>query len=307
MKTTFNEAWGEAVSTCIDDGMHLDSRVGGCKEVIGYSFKLSTISHNFLLNPRRAVDPRYASAEVLWHLSGSCTLEMIQHYAPHYDRFAESDGLVYGSYGGRMESGYSGNQLRRVISLLRSKPNTRQAVIQMWRDKDLWYADVAPRNDVPCTLSWQFILRENVLHMITYTRSNDVWLGLPYDVYLFTTIQQLVAEELGATAGTYTHNVGSLHIYDKHREKAEEALRVHAEQALFIHGYQFEEGLNLLEEALLLEETNRLGGVPNLDWYQPGSILMDAANTCAGCDPESPMLKEALYLFEERKNRNVDS
>lgn len=55
-------------------------------------------------------------------------------------------------------------------------------------------------------------------------RSNDAFKGLPHDVFAFTMIQELVARSLGVELGTYKHAVGSLHLYDEDRDKAEEFL-----------------------------------------------------------------------------------
>jgi thymidylate synthase len=49
-------------------------------------------------------------------------------------------------------------------------------------------------------------------------RSNDAILGLPYDVFLFTMLQELLACELGITLGVYHHVAGSLHIYERNLE-----------------------------------------------------------------------------------------
>jgi len=53
-------------------------------------------------------------------------------------------------------------------------------------------------------------------------RSNDVWLGMPYDIWCFTCIQILIAQELGVEVGSYIHQPGSLHLYEKNWEKARE-------------------------------------------------------------------------------------
>jgi thymidylate synthase len=46
-------------------------------------------------------------------------------------------------------------------------------------------------------------------------RSNDLFLGLPYDVFLFTFLQELMSIELGVQLGTYFHYAGSMHAYDR--------------------------------------------------------------------------------------------
>ena len=55
-------------------------------------------------------------------------------------------------------------------------------------------------------------------------RSNDVYRGFPGDVFAFTFLQELVARTLGLEIGTYSHFVGSLHLYDTDEEKARDYL-----------------------------------------------------------------------------------
>jgi thymidylate synthase len=44
-------------------------------------------------------------------------------------------------------------------------------------------------------------------------RSNDLLWGFPYDINGFCFIQEFLASVLGLELGTYTHIVGSLHLY----------------------------------------------------------------------------------------------
>jgi thymidylate synthase len=56
--------------------------------------------------------------------------------------------------------------------------------------------------------------------MHTTMRSNDVWLGLPYDVFTATILHELMAGWLGADLGEYHHHVDSLHVYERDLDKA---------------------------------------------------------------------------------------
>lgn len=80
-------------------------------------------------------------------------------------------------------------------------------------------ADILAR-DVACASSLQFLLRNGRLDALLHMRSNDAFWGLPYDVFLFTMLQELLAAELGLELGVYYHSVGSLHLYAKHIQKA---------------------------------------------------------------------------------------
>jgi len=150
--------------------------------------------------------------ESCWYLSGSEDLEFIRYYVPAYERFAQS-GLLRGAYGPRLT-----DQLNAVVGILRSKPNTRQAVICLLKAEDVRDAE---SKDKPCTVSLQFFIRENRLHLLTSMRSNDAYLGLPHDIFFFTFLQEYVASLVGMALGLYQHNVGSLHLYKKDLKKAE--------------------------------------------------------------------------------------
>jgi hypothetical protein len=71
-----------------------------------------------------------------------------------------------------------------------------------------------------CATQVQFLLRQGKLDMITTMRSNDVWHGLPYNLFQFGMLQCTLANTLGVKPGRYTHNAGSMHLYKRHWEKA---------------------------------------------------------------------------------------
>ncbi|MEZ7277083.1 thymidylate synthase [Pseudoalteromonas sp. 68 DY56-GL68] len=156
--------------------------------------------------------------ELFWYLSGSDDESFISYYLSVYKKYAENDGTINGAYGKRLFScDGKYNQFSQVISLLKSKPSTRQAVVQLFSPKDT----SKQYKDTPCTLSWQFMIRENKLHMYTTMRSNDAYRGLPHDIFVFTMLQELVSKMLGIEVGAYHHYVSSLHLYTEDVELAE--------------------------------------------------------------------------------------
>jgi hypothetical protein len=77
--------------------------------------------------------------------------------------------------------------------------------------------------DVPCTCLLQYFIRDGKLNAVTYMRSNDIILGTAYDVFVFTMLQEYIANALGVDMGAYTHVAGSLHIYEKNFDFIESA------------------------------------------------------------------------------------
>lgn len=122
-----------------------------------------------------------------------------------FGRFTDH-GVFHGAYGIRAY-GHLGD----LVSRLNSDLDTRQAVLSIYdSDQDLG----VEKKDVPCTLTLQFqAVDETSLELRVTMRSNDLWLGTPYDFQQFAILQASVAQALGLVPGMYVHSVGSLHLY----------------------------------------------------------------------------------------------
>ncbi len=163
----------------------------------------------------REMSMRYAVGELLWYMSGNKELKAIQNITKAWDRMSDDGETVNSNYGYCIVNKYGFNQLNYVIKLLQENPNTRQAVIHIKEPNN------KPSKDVNCTVCLQFFIRDNKLYLTTYMRSNDLWMGFPYDVFQFTNFQILVAMYLGIEIGTYTHIAGSLHLYERNVRKVD--------------------------------------------------------------------------------------
>lgn len=159
-------------------------------------------------------------AEFCWYLSGSDRVEPIEFYLSHYRESAESDGAVHGAYGPRLLAFDGMNQIRYVIDTLAERPDSRQAVIQIFDHEDVRQH----YEHVPCTCTLQYFVRSSTLDAVTFMRSNDAYLGLPHDLFAFTLLQEVIARSLGVEVGRYIHMVGSLHLYEHHVQNAQSFL-----------------------------------------------------------------------------------
>ncbi|MGP3949606.1 thymidylate synthase [Streptomyces sp. 7N604] len=158
----------------------------------------------------RIVNPAFAVAETVWHLMGTDD-PWIFDYNAQLRQYAD-DGVLRGAYGPRMRRwGGSLDQLARVIAILRQDAHSRRAVIQLYDPA----RDALGHRDVPCTLGFRFHLRDGRLHMSTSMRSQDVWVGFPYDMFFTTVLHELMAGWVGARLGEYHHHVDSLHVYER--------------------------------------------------------------------------------------------
>ena len=146
------------------------------------------------------------------------------------------------------------SQWQALINTLKRDLDSRQAVLSIHEPRDI----AACSKDIPCTCVIQFLVRDNKLNCIVYMRSNDLYLGLPYDVFSFTMLQELLAKQLNVGLGSYRHCVGSLHVYKRHYEKIKRCSEVQLGNEKYIGMQPMEEVTeDLREKILMLEESIR--------------------------------------------------
>lgn len=205
-----NEAWQSLLRDIVSQGIEVKPRGIKTLEIIASS-RTFNMAQPIVTIARRELGYRFLAAEAAWIMSGDDRVSTIKPYAKDISRFSDNGHTFFGAYGPRVRS-----QLGYVLRTLRDDPDSRQAVINIWRESP------PPTLDVPCTLSLQFILRNGSLHCVASMRSSDTWLGWPYDVFNFTMITWLVAlyleiarPELPISLGTMTLRAGSQHLYEK--------------------------------------------------------------------------------------------
>ena len=210
---TLTEVWESWYNKLSAQGKDDSSRDGAvCGEILNAITVLKDPTQNILKSDIRKLPMRYAVGELLWYLSGSNKLSDIKRYSKAWENLSDDGETVNSAYGYRIGKKFGFNQWEHVVNLLRKDPNSRQAVIHI---KD---ASNEPTKDLPCTVCLQYLIRDGKLHATTYMRSNDIWLGFPYDVFSFTCMQIILAFELGVEIGEYTHIAGSLHLYSRDKK-----------------------------------------------------------------------------------------
>lgn len=207
---TVNEVWEKLYSILSSQGVEENSRDGEvCGELINPVIVVRDPSRNVVTSPIRNMPIRYAIGELLWYLSGSNRVSDIIPFSNAWGNLTDDGETLNSAYGYRIFEKFGFDQWEHVKSLLKADPNTRQAVIHI---KD---ASNEQTKDLPCTLTLQFLIRGGKLNLIANMRSNDVWLGFPYDAFSFTCLQMKMAMELGVEVGLYIHMAGSMHLYKR--------------------------------------------------------------------------------------------
>ena len=230
--------------TCLDrlmeHGLIAHPRGTTTRELLNYNISLFDPRNRIINFADRKTNLKYLLGEFIWYIIGSTDPSGILPYSKFWDQIRNSGdfdeyekGTVNSNYGTRLfghaeapGAFWEGriqpiNQWEETVELLSCDQDTRQAVMNIHVPSDRHVGN----KDVPCTLTLQWFIRENELHLVVNMRSNDVILGFTNDVFQFTMIQEMMLLELQSKypelkLGRYFHNAGSMHIYDRHFDMA---------------------------------------------------------------------------------------
>jgi len=140
-----------------------------------------------------------------------------EHGCNFWGSWANDDGSVDVDYARLLHNFNGRNQLKDLIRGIKQNPHSRKHVISLWDPS-------SSAKQVPCVLSYQFIVRGNKLHLIWTQRSADVMVGLASDMFSAWLFNQVLARTVGLEAGTVTMNIADAHIYKAHLPKVEKYL-----------------------------------------------------------------------------------
>lgn len=156
----------------------------------------------------RKLGYKFACAEAAWILSGDNKVSTIAPYSRMISKFSDDGISFFGAYGPKIV-----DQLEYIGRCFNRDLNTRQAILTIWREKP------PVSNDIPCTISIQFLVRNGRLNVIDTMRSSDTWLGVPYDWNTFSMLAAYVclylreAYSIDLEVGTLFLIAGSQHVY----------------------------------------------------------------------------------------------
>lgn len=218
MNMNMDFMWFRHVNHIMKKGHEISPRKMLTKEITPGFFFVDMTSPILTL-PQRKLSYKFMAAEALWIISGDNLVSSIAKYNKNIAAFSDDGKKFAGAYGPPVTS-----QLPYVINTLFNEPESRQAALTIWQPNP------APSKDIPCTIAMTFTIRNQTIDTNVFMRSSDAWLGLPYDVFNFTTITVYIACAVNKLAaemrvkpiikslGHLSMLLGSAHIYEKNFE-----------------------------------------------------------------------------------------
>ena len=111
------------------------------------------------------------------------------------------------------------DQVNNVINEIKNNPNSRRLLVSAWNPVDL--------NDCvlpPCHYSYQFSVDGDKLSLMYNMRSNDLFLGCPFNIASYALLLHIVAKITDKVPHELIASLGDCHIYKNHVEQVKEQL-----------------------------------------------------------------------------------
>jgi hypothetical protein len=122
-----------------------------------------------------------------------------------------ADGIHLGgsAYGAQLFGDQPGaDQIRRCAQIIGSRPNTKRAAATLFPP----YTGNETSADVACCLGIVFLPRSGILDASVIMRANDALRLLPYNLFEFSMLAELVARLTRLETGAYRHLAVSMHL-----------------------------------------------------------------------------------------------
>jgi len=201
-----NTALGE-----YDSNRLRESRVGLVTDLGQAYFAIDTDGFRMPLLLKRGFNPFFAFTEFAWFISGDNSVLPLQKVLPDYIEYSDDKISLNGAYGYRLRNFFGYDQITRAIDILKSNPASRRVVLQLWSPTDLGLSS----NDIPCNTQVMLKIIDGALNITVINRSNDLFKGVPYNIFLFYMLQVFISRQVGCVVGKQSHFTDSLHVYDK--------------------------------------------------------------------------------------------
>jgi thymidylate synthase len=227
----------------LEDGEdRIDRTKIGTRSLFGPQLNFDLALDGFPLLTTKRLPFKQILAENLWFISGATDTSFLKEqniriWDGNTSRtFLDQRGLgdyqegevgpLYGyqwrHFGGdfRDASTKGVDQLQRMLDLLRTDPTSRRIFMSAWNPTDLDKMVLEP-----CHVSFQLYVSHGFhLDGKVYLRSNDLFLGAPWNIAGYALLLEMFAHLSGYTPGRLIYSVGDAHIYHTHKTAVETQL-----------------------------------------------------------------------------------
>ena len=223
----------------MENGTDKGDRTGtGTRSVFGRQVRYD-LAEGFPLLTTKKLHIRSILHELLWFLSGETNIRYLKENGVSiWDEWATPDGELGPVYGAQWRNwqgadGKTYDQILALVEGLKSNPDSRRHIINGWNvallpdeQQKPWENAAAGRMALPpCHVLYQFYVANGKLSASLYIRSNDLFLGNPYNTASLAFLTHMLAQQCDLDVGEIILSIGDAHIYSNHFEQVETQLQ----------------------------------------------------------------------------------
>ncbi|MBL0690834.1 MAG: thymidylate synthase [SAR324 cluster bacterium] len=221
----------------LDNGINKDDRTKtGVRSLFGEKMRFD-LNKGFPLLSTKRIYIKGVLAELLWFISGETNLEHLHKNNCHiWDEWADEKGDLGPIYGQQWRNWQGAqdkyDQLAILMENLVKNPNSRRHILNAWNLDDLPDESLSPQENVenkkmalaPCHLLAQFYVINNRLSCQMYARSQDFFLGTPFNIASYAFLTHMIAHQLGLEVAELIWIGGDVHLYNNHISQVKKQL-----------------------------------------------------------------------------------
>lgn len=269
MSKSYEEQYLELLEKTLTKGVYCGDRTGtGCYKLFSEGMKFD-LRKGFPLLTTKNVNFDNVIGELLWFLNGKTDLPSLRKYQGKaegaktiwtddfnkywdrlekeqpasesvcLDRMFENGGYIYGSQlrDYNQEVGVVDQLYILIQNILDLKedpnhPMGRRLKCEFWNPVEHLKMKGVTAALPACHTGFQVVIIGDVLNLHFSMRSNDVFLGAPYNVASYAALAHILAKITGLQVGELSYHGADVHLYSNHKEQALEQLSRSSNQAM---------------------------------------------------------------------------
>ena len=224
----------ELLEETLTTGCLKGDRTGtGTKSLFGRQIRFN-LQEGLPLVTTKRVHTKSIIHELLWFLKGDTNIKYLNDNGVSiWNEWATATGELGPVYGAQWRNwkgleGESYDQVTALIAGIKNNPDSRRHIISGWNVADLPDETKSPQENVangkmalpPCHLLYQWYVADGKLSGSLYIRSNDLFLGNPYNTCSLAIFTHMIAQQCDLEVGEIIISIGDCHLYSNHFEQA---------------------------------------------------------------------------------------
>lgn len=190
------------------------------------------LRQGFPLVTTKSVSFKSIAHELIWFLRGSTNIKyLVDNGVNIWTAWSDGRGELGPVYGSQWRSwkacdGRSTDQIQRIIDGINhvvddpQSSDGRRLILSAWNVADL------PKMALPpCHFASTFNVTNGLLSCSTKIRSNDLFLGAPYNIASYALMTHILAHVTGLGVGDLIYVIDDAHVYSNHIDAVSEQLK----------------------------------------------------------------------------------